>query len=276
MNNPLSYSSIKLDLYSKESVHLKSASGFVVEAGSRYYLITNWHILSGREIPASGTQERVIEPYLLKTSIHLHEGAGEMSGPISMGIWKRVTIQLYDNNDAPTWIERQANKPYHPIVDVVALPLQLDLTLRLFSRKIPGININKGSWAETTDFWTKISAIPVSAIDTEVEYAPPDRVHVIGYPLGWAPQGTDRSSSAFWRTSSIASEIHEPGMKMANIFFIDPCAPPGMTGSPVIGMKNDRLKLLGVYSDHSTAEFGANAGFVWDAMLIKELIGASY
>ena len=273
MNNPLSYSSIKVDLYSKKSVHLKSASGFVVEARSRYYLITNWHVLSGREIPANGPQERVIEPYLLKTSLHLHGGAGEMSAPISMGIWKRVTVQLYDSNNAPTWIERPANKPYHPIVDVVALPLQLDLTLRLFSGKIPGININKGSWAESTDFWTKISAIPVSAIDTEVEYAPPDRVHVIGYPLGWAPEGTERSSSAFWRTSSIASEIHEPGTKMENTFFIDPCAPQGMTGSPVVGMKNDRIKLLGIYSDRSTEEFGANAGLVWEAFLVKELIG---
>ena len=62
-----------------------------------------------------------------------------MSELISMGIWKRVTVQLYDNNNAPTWIERPANKPYHPIGDIVALPLQLDLTLRLFSRKDPRI-----------------------------------------------------------------------------------------------------------------------------------------
>ena len=48
-----------------------------------------------------------------------------------------------------------------------------------------------------------------------------------------------------------------------------------MTGSPVVGMKNDRLKLLGVYSDRSTEEFGANAGLVYGAWLVKELIGAS-
>jgi hypothetical protein len=48
-----------------------------------------------------------------------------------------------------------------------------------------------------------------------------------------------------------------------------------MTGSPVIGMKNDRLKLLGVYSDRSTAEFGADAGLVYGAWLMKELIRAS-
>jgi hypothetical protein len=47
-----------------------------------------------------------------------------------------------------------------------------------------------------------------------------------------------------------------------------------MTGSPVVGMKNDRIKLLGVYSDRSTEGFGANAGFVWEAFVVKELISA--
>jgi len=125
------------------------------------------------------------------------------------------------------------------------------------------------------DYWTRISAIPISTIDTEVDYGPPDPVHVIGYPLGWAPAGPGKSSSAFWRTSWIASEIHEPGMTHGNIFFIDPCALEGMSGSPVIGMKNDQLKLLGVYSDRSFPEVGANAGLVWEAWLIKELIGIS-
>jgi hypothetical protein len=37
-------------------------------------------------------------------------------------------------------------------------------------------------------------------------------------------------------------------------------------------MKNDRIKLLGVYTDRSTAEFGANAGLVYGAWLVKELI----
>jgi hypothetical protein len=118
----------------------------------------------------------------------------------------------------------------------------------------------------------KISALPISGIDTDVEYGPPDAVHIIGYPLGWAPEGTDRSSSAFWRTSFIASEIFEAGMARSDVFFVDPCAPEGMTGSPVVGLKNDRIKLLGIYSDHPTAEFGANAGFVWGAWLLKDLI----
>jgi hypothetical protein len=222
-----------------------------------------------------------MKPYLLKTSVHIHRGARDMPAKPSMGVRKKLTVQLYDDNNSPRWIEyRMKDDKQHP-VDIVALPIQVELTLRLFSGNVPGITTEKGPWATNTDYfkntdvWTKVSAIPISAIDTDVEYGPPDTVHVIGYPLGWEPEGTDRASSAFWRTSFIASELYEAGMSREDTFFIDPCAPDGMTGSPVIGMKNDRMKLLGVYSDSSTAEFGANAGLVYFAWLVKELIRVS-
>lgn len=269
MNNLLSYSSVKLDLFSKDGLRLKSASGFVVEAGDKHYLITNWHVLSGRDFPARGSQEPAATPYLLKTSIHSYGGQGEKRAPLSWGGWKRITVPLYDDNGTPAWIERRAND-----ADIVALPIQLNDPLRLiqslkaFISKTTEINIDG-------DFWTRISAIPISTIDTEVDYGPSDPVHVIGYPLGWAPAGPDKSSSAYWRTSWIASEVHEPGMIQGNIFFIDPCALEGMSGSPVIGMKDDQLKLLGVYSDRSVAEIGAHGGLVWEAWLIKELINVA-
>jgi hypothetical protein len=275
MNNLLSFSAVKLDLFSKDGVRLKPASGFIVEAGNQYYLITNWHVVSGGDIPTDGQQEPIMKPYLLKTSVHIREGIGEKGASPSMGMRKRIAVQLYDYNDSPRWIERRTNEGNQHMVDIVALPIQVNLNLTLFTGKISGINLNKASLAENTDYWTKISAIPIATIDTDVEYGPPDTVHIIGYPLGWEPDGADRSSSAFWRTSFIASEIYEPGMRRADTFFIDPCAPEGMTGSPVVGMKKDRMKLLGVYSDRSTAKFGANAGLVCGAWWVKQLIRAS-
>lgn len=254
---------------------MKPASGFVLEANNQYYLITNRHVLSGTNMPADGEQEPVMEPHILKTSIHTYDGQGENIVPLYMGARRRITVQLYYDNDTPKWIEHRANT-HQPMADVVALPLPLDeilrfnQTIRVFREEILRSKINTNA-----NYWSRISAIPISVIDTEVEYCPPDTVHIIGYPLGWAPAGTNQSSSAFWRTSSIASEIQQPGMTQAHAFFVDPCAPDGMAGSPVVGMKKDRIKLLGVYSDRSTAEFGANAGLVWDAYLVKDLISAS-
>jgi len=249
---------------------LQSASGFVIEARRQYYLITNWHVVAGRDRADHKQLDPSIEPYALKTSIHIHGGEGKKSSSLFMGMRKRKTFSLYDEG-VPQWIESREK----PLLDLVALPIQFDLTLELLSTNSPGVYMGASSSSKLSNYWMKISAIPISAIDTNVEYGPPDPVHIIGYPLGWTPDGPDRSSSAFWRTSFIASELYEPGATRSDIFFVDPCAPDGMTGSPVVGMKDDRMKLLGVYSDQSTAEFGANAGFVWGAGLLKDLINTS-
>ena len=269
MNNLLSFSSVKLDRFAQDSVRLKSASGFVLEADNRYYLITNLHVLSGMD------KESNLEPYILKTFIHSHWCEGENRLPFSMGRRQRITVPLYDDTGAPAWRECRARGAYEPSADIAALPIQSDKNLRMIRSMI--LSQEKSSQnLPQTNFWIQNSAIPISAIDTNVDYGPPDPVHVIGFPHTWAPEGRDRMSSAFWRTSFIASEIYEAGMSRSNVFFIDPCAPEGMTGSPVVGMKKDRMKLLGVYSDRPTAEFGADAGLVYDARLLKELIGHSH
>ena len=254
---------------------MKPASGFMVAAGSQYYLITNLHVLTGKDSSTIKPQEPGLEPHRLKTWLHVHGELGEASILFSLGMRKGITIQLYDDHGVPRWIERRGNQQNEPMIDIVALPIHVSLTLRLFSGSLPGIHVAPSPWARNTDFLAKISAIPLSAIDTDLEYGPPDTVHIIGYPHGWAPEGIDKSSSAFWRTSFIASEMYEAGTIRSNTFYVDPCAPDGMTGSPVVGFKNDRLKLLGVYSDRSTAGFGANTGSVWDARLLKELIGTA-
>jgi hypothetical protein len=275
MKNSLSFSSIKLDRISKEGKHLKPASGFVVEAGGQYHLITNWHVVSGRDILTRELLEPDLEPNTLRTSLHIRRGQGEYTLPLTSTPWKRLTIELYGEDHIPRWTELP-NSERQPMIDVVALrllPSQLLLTSRKenpMDKLLDPTGLYKKSWEE-------ISSIPISAIDMEVEYGPSDAVDVIGHPLGWAPYGTHKPASAFWRRSSVACEIKEAGVGITTQypFFIDPCPLEGMTGSPVVGMKNDCLKLLGVYSDSSTAGFGANAGLVWNASVLKKLIGTS-
>ncbi len=273
MKNPLSFSSVKLDLFSKDNVHINTASGFVIEVNAQYYLITTWHVVAGKDISLHEPQHQENTPYVLKTTLHtteIQKWKNAEAAPYTW-FWHRVTIQLYDNN-SPRWIAFGANKQPPLSADIVAVPIIMDPSKGLQSfniRRQVAENFIEGRYE------IKISAIPISAIDTDVKYGPADIVHIIGYPLGWAPAGTDKPSAAFWRMSSIASELNEPGMIRASGFFIDPCAPDGMRGSPVVGMKDNRIKLLGVYSDHSTEKFGANAGLVWDASSIKELLRGS-
>ena len=110
MSNPLSFSSLKLDLFSKEGVRLKSASGFVLDAHRKYYLITNRHVLCGRDMSENAQQEPAIEPYMLKTSVHLYGGLGEKPAPLDAAIRKRITVPLYDDEGIPRWMESRAHK----------------------------------------------------------------------------------------------------------------------------------------------------------------------
>ena len=270
MNNLLSFSSVKLDIFARDGTPLRPASGFVLEADGRYYLVTNLHVLSRKD--STGNQDSVLEPYLLKLALHSHWGEGEKRFPFSMGSRQRITVPLYDNTGAPKWRECQSKGASEPPADIAALHLPRDKTVELI-RTMSLYNEKRLENILPSNFWTRISAIPVSTIDTDVDYGPADVVHVIGYPYGWAPEGTDRASSAFWRTSFIASEMYEARMSRSDVFFIDPCAPEGMTGSPVVGMKKEGMKLLGVYSDRTTVEFAANAGLAYNAQLLKELIG---
>lgn len=276
MNNPLSFSSIKLDRLSKEGKHLKPASGFVVAAGDHYHLITNWQVVSGRDIRTRELLEPELEPYTLTTSVHIRSGEGENAFPLTIGPWKKLSIELYGGDHQPRWVDL-VHSVRHALVDVVALQLPSELGPVLRRRKKHPFNTLFDPSGHNVESWAEISAIPIAAIDTEIEYGPSDTVDVIGHPLGWAPNGINKPASAFWRRSSVASEIRAAGVGITSKdpFFIDPCPPEGMTGSPVIGMKDDCMKLLGVYSDRSTAGFGANAGLVWNASVVKELIGIS-
>lgn len=51
--DPLSLASVRLELFRKDHVNgnlvsFGPASGFIIKPFSRYYLITNWHVLTGK------------------------------------------------------------------------------------------------------------------------------------------------------------------------------------------------------------------------------------
>lgn len=231
----------------------------MLEVDNEPYLITNRHVIFDAQ------QEQDKQPYLLKTSVHMK------SPPPSQDHHKKITVSLYNDDDSPKWIEHPTHQKKQPSIDIVALPIQKNLESILFVRRLFKAASNIDFPEKKIDYPTMASAIPISAIDTDVEYLPPDMVHVIGYPLGWQPNGKDKASSAFWRTCFIASEIYGLSTQRADRFFVDPSPLEGMTGSPVLGLKGDQIKLLGVYSDLSTAEFGASAGVVYRASFVKEL-----
>lgn len=118
--DPLSLASIRLDLFRKDPVTntpvvFGPASGFIVKPASQYYLITNWHVLTGKD---ADTEQALSNTGALPCLVRLH--FIKKLDPIE---YSHIDIPL----DEKPWIE-------HPLgrsIDVVALPLPKDINFQV-------------------------------------------------------------------------------------------------------------------------------------------------
>lgn len=106
--DPLSGRSLYLELV-HGNLKLGTATGFIIEWQQKYYLITNYHVVSGRD---PNTNE-IIDPYGNvpdKLLIWHHSNV--------LGNWLRKTEELYENGNK-IWYEH----PNGHNIDVIALPI---------------------------------------------------------------------------------------------------------------------------------------------------------
>lgn len=232
------------------NIGLSSATGFVVEHQGMHYLITNWHVISGRNNQTGqplDTQHGAV-PNILTIFHNVHN---------HLGAWIPVREPLYDSgndpsSDQPRWLEHPV---YGRAVDVVALPLT-DLN-------------NVGTYPY--DPWTP----PTLAV------GPSDMVSVPGFPFGQRAGGL----LAIWVQGAMASEP-DVDIDYLPLFLIDSRTKPGSSGSPVIAYRTGGAvttagggtaifsgsiwSFLGVYSGR--IEDGSDVGRVWKASVISDII----
>lgn len=131
---------------------LGMATGFIVQKANTYYLITNWHVVSGRhpetnqvKHPSGQTPDAL---YIW------HHGK-------QLGTWHKKKEDLYDKKGTKRWLEHKSGRG----IDIVALPLQNtgdDITLYPFDLSLADVNM------------VPEVAMPVS---------------IIGFPLGFTSAG---------------------------------------------------------------------------------------
>ena len=107
--DPLSVRSLYV-IMSKGNKKLGMATGFVVEKDGKYYLITNWHVLSGRNPQTNQPFDKSGDT---PDRIHVIHHAKKL------GTWVVKPEMLYDKKGKKKWIEHKKGRA----VDVVALPL---------------------------------------------------------------------------------------------------------------------------------------------------------
>jgi S1-C subfamily serine protease len=262
----LIYSSLKLKLKRKinaeNEIEAALATGFFWQNAGDFYLITNWHNVTGwdpinnRSMSSSGIQPTHIEMPLLLKSSTTADGK-------TMAVRKRYDIALYDLDGAPAWLE---HPKFGRRVDVVAIKVAA-LDDELVSR-------------------------PINSLDDFVDFDPRvgDDVFVLGYPGGL----DGGHELAIWKRGSIASQ---PTFDIDQLpkLLIDTATRKGMSGSPVIVRQNGLVvpkgtssipgslsgseilgqadNFLGVYSGRiGDDEFGLQLGIVWKASVLDEIV----
>lgn len=80
------------------------ASGFIIRVGDKYFLATNWHVVTGMNFFSGRWISEEIYPYKLK----VHFPSGEMN-PQAPGYpikkTETKTFSLYDDQSKPIWIQ---------------------------------------------------------------------------------------------------------------------------------------------------------------------------
>jgi hypothetical protein len=160
-NPKLIQTNLRLDEYSTMSVHVEmyldgaeqaigSGTAFTVQENGQNYLITNWHIVTGRNPDTNNPINGPCDPDIMKVWFFTSK----------IGLWLNKTIRLKDDNGNNTWIEHPNGRQ----VDVVAIPF------------VPSADI----YVRNLDLAT--ATVPLKTY-------PSKAVSIIGYPNGLSAGG---------------------------------------------------------------------------------------
>jgi len=240
--DPLSCISLHLECFSK-GAPIGTATGFLVVYESINYLITNWHVVTGRD-PKTGkpiSATGVADPDAV--GIWLHDVK-------RLGSWQRIIEPLVDSTGNKLWKE-------HPLgrqIDVIALALS------------PIDDV-------------KIYDLDTSLAKTDMVLLPSEPVSIVGFPFGIAAAG----KFPIWKTGHIASDIDldydnkpvflvdattRPGMSGSLVFAR---RLGGFRSSKAMWhLGGSALKFLGVYSGRIREQ--ADVGMVWKPSVIEDIL----
>lgn len=223
---------------------LGNASGFLWRAGKRVFLVSNWHVLAGRD---PETQQP-------------RHSSGALPNQLRMLVYQRVsepdargyfpldaigaTFAIVDGEDPPIakWREHAV---WHRQVDIAAI----DVTMALRSAPIH----------------FKVA----NALEHDAVIAPRagDDAYVVGYPLGIL----GGSPLPVWKRASIATE---PFIDAGNLprIFVDTATREGMSGSLVVA----RRTVLGPYTKSDGSQSNTPSSHSWTRFSACTRVGSAH
>lgn len=243
-----------------------SATGFFWRDGADTYLVTNWHVLSGRHPvtrrprrPDCAVPDEVLYPRYIKSEVQtLALGLVSASSEAAL-----LSPERLNNEDgAPIWFQ-------HPVhlskIDVAAL-------------KVPAVELKETIKGHQETCVYPAGGVPPNELFPDKEEDTPqsqnwygprrdmgDDLFILGFPLGLRPT----QHFPIWKRTLVATEMDlllDDGMPS---FLVDTATREGMPGAPVIHVDrseidqrlgrtwaNRKISFLGIYSGRRIDEQG--------------------
>jgi hypothetical protein len=249
------FTTTPIGLFSQGS-YLASSTGFVYKRSDKYYLISNWHVFSGRNAHSGkATHTSLAVPDEFSVVFHKDDFSG-----IRLGNRLRIVQEPVAN-----WFQH----PLGQSVDVACLQIH---------------QAPQG---------TSIYPVNEGEIADELTHDVGQDCFILGYPFRAAQFELEKDATNFfpiWKRGSIATEYDVP-FRGKDCFLVDVSTSAGMSGSPVflrqygfvryrsgeIAMiRGAATQFVGVYSGRhqNTKDDILQLGYVWKRKLIDEMIEA--
>ena len=231
--------------YEEETI-LSTATGFLIRRNERIYLVTNRHVVTGKDnftgklldLEKAGRPNE-LKVYLYNEIFLEEDKIDWWANESYLPLYETIEI----DEEKKLWME-------HPIwkekIDVIAM----DIT-ELCQRRCQALERVRKCRVDTALYEKELTILSKPKVT--------DEVWLLGYPYGYSSTASD-GYFPVWSRGTIASEYEK---KL--------CVPmDAIHGSPVIQKIGDITFLLGIYSGRTNLE--SDLGYVWKTQLIEEII----
>lgn len=248
--NPYSVGSFYCECFFNDML-LSSATCFFIKRNGQVYLVTNYHVLSGRNPETGETLDKTYAALPNRIKVYVPQaGIGE---EVLLGENEFKFFDLEEDGNQ-LWKYTQIKGK---IIDVAMLKVDIEEKYLINSIEEIEQPLNE---------------------NTEIEIASP--LYIIGFPFGRIG-----GVLPIWKKASVASEPHNTLGDGLPYFWADTATRSGMSGSPVIyyekrpfiletnGKRSDRFtKFVGIYSGRIGDEKDAQLGKVWKPSCIDKIL----
>lgn len=250
---------------------LSTATGFLLEKDEKVFLITNKHVVTGKNtftgelLDKNGRVPNFLKAYTYNEI--------ERNNIIQYLFANETIISLYKNDEPikseKLWIE---HPKYNGIIDIAAV----NITDYCLNRCNVIFDVND------KDCTVKNSSFDfVKHVNYNFNFKVTDDVFIVGFPFSYMTTSSD-GYLPIWTKGTIASEYNKElvvpldaiykGKEYFKVpgFLVDAKTREGQSGSPVIANIKDNTVLLGIYSGRTNKNI--DLGYVWKSKLIDEII----